>query len=350
MKNFEILSNPRKIYRRMLEDISQAKRSIYLETYIYHRDSVGVAFRNALIKKAKEGVKVYVLVDAWGSNVDKRFFRKLIRAGGNIKFFKEFQHVVRFFSKNHERNHRKLLIIDRKITYIGSINITSECLAWRELVLRIRDSIGHHFVESFKSTWNLSGQLTQKRIKRIFHKGFEILQDLPDDLISIARNRYLKLINHSKREILIETPYFIPPLRIRRALARAAKRGVKIQILLPNISDVKLADIMRNRYLGFLYKNNIKISYFMPGVLHSKLLIVDGKYFLLGSSNLDYRSFLQQHEINILGEDKMLAEDLREFFYSGMAKSKPFSYPAWKNRSSLVRIIELILRRIEKYL
>lgn len=334
----------------MLEDISQAKKSIYLETYIYGNDFVGRKFREALIKKAKMGVKVYVLIDAWGSNVDKRFFKKLIKNGGQVRFFKEIQHVIRFFSKNQERNHRKLLIIDREITYLGSINITAECLHWRELVLRVKDGISPHFADSFKTTWNLSGKLNPKRLKRIIHEGYEILQDLPTDLFSLARNKYLKLIKNAKREILIETPYFIPPLRIRRALAKAAKRGVKIKILLPYISDVKITDIIRNRYLGYLSKNKIDIHYFMPGILHSKLLIVDSEFFLLGSSNLDYRSFLYHHEINLFGKDKAISSKLREFFYSGIAKSKIFSREEWKHRSSFTRILEMGLRYIERYL
>jgi cardiolipin synthase len=347
--DYQLFSKPREVYRQMLKDIRHAKKSVYLETYIFGNDSVGKLFKNLLTRKAKQGVKIFLLIDSWGSKVDKNFFSKLIKNGGQVRFFKEIQYVLRFFSKNHERNHRKLLIIDKKITYVGSMNITAECLDWRELVIRIKGEISQHFVDSFRFTWNISGKLTKKRVKRIIHEGYEIMQDLPSDIFSIARSRYLKLIKSSRKEILIETPYFIPPLRIRRALARAAGRGVKIRILLPYISDVKLADIVRNRYLKFLFKHKIEIYYYLPGILHSKFIVVDGKSFVLGSSNLDYRSFLHHHEINLFGKDTKIAGDLRSFFYSGIKKSKHFDYNEWKARSSFTRALEIIFGQIERY-
>src|SRR3989344_6348799 len=137
MKSFEIIYNPKKIYKEMLKDIVSAKSSICLETYIYDKDKIGNRFLSALIKKAKEGVKIKLFIDAWGSTVKKDYFEKLIRLGGEVKFFREFRYVIRIFSKNHERNHRKLLIVDNKISYIGSANITASCLNWRELVIRL---------------------------------------------------------------------------------------------------------------------------------------------------------------------------------------------------------------------
>jgi cardiolipin synthase len=356
----------------MIEDIASAKKSIYLETYIFANDSIGKRFREALIKKAREGVKVRVLIDALGSGdnkfeisnflglsrtligphagVNKKYFKELIDAGGEVRFFKEIQYVLRIFSKNHERNHRKLLIIDDYLSYLGSINITKGCLGWRELVIRIEGYLSLHFRNSFLLYWRNWEGKADKDMKRMIHRGYEILHDLPGKTGDLTADKYIELINGAEKEILIETPYFIPPIRIRRAIYEAVKRGVIVKLLIPHRSDLGILDLARNRYLGRFYKNNVKIFYYLPRALHSKLLIVDDNFFLLGSSNLDYRSFLHDHEINLIGQNKQMLAELKKFYISGLSKSKPFDYSEWKQRSPLVRIKELFFRFIEDYL
>lgn len=371
MQNFKVLSKPREIYRKMLEDINQAKESIYLETYIYENDKIGEIFRKALIKKANEGVEVKILIDALGAGntreflhktfglkknlglgkgIDKKYFSKLEKSGGEIRFFKEIRYVFRIFGQNHERNHRKLLIIDNTISYLGSINITESGKNWRELVLRLEGSVSEHFRDSFMNHWKLSGKITKIKIRLMLHKGFEILQDLPADKKKLTAEKYLKLINSAKKEILIETPYFVPPITIRHALAKAVRRKVSVKLLIPCKSDLEILDLIRNRYLGRLYKKGIEIHYYTPDALHSKLLIIDDKFFLLGSSNLDYRSFIHDYEINLLGRDKKIISELRSFFNSGLKNSKLFSYYEWKSRSSFTKLAEMFVSLIENYL
>jgi len=366
---FHVFSSPKDLYEVMLKDIESAKKSIYLETYIYGRDEIGRKFRRALEKKAAQGVKVQVLIDAFGSGsfkngflknliknatgtekgLDKRYFYNLIKLGGEVRFFKEFRYVFRIFGQNHERNHRKLLIIDDNISYIGSANITSACLNWRELVLRLHGKISEHLSKSFINHWLIADNISVKKLKFIFHKSFEIIHDLPADARMLTASRYVKLINSAENEILIETPYFVPPIRIRNALARAVKRGVKIILLLPFKSDVTFLDILKNRYLGSLYRKGVNIYYFNKGILHSKLLLVDNKFFLLGSSNLDYRSFVHQHEINLFGTNKEIISCLRSFYKEGISKSKPFNYQEWKSRSSFIKVLEILSSLIDDY-
>lgn len=348
---FQIFSRPEEIYSRMLKDISGAKSSIYLETYIYDNDSVGSRFRELLIKKAKQGVKIKLLLDAWGSGADKNYFKNLIKLGAEVKFFRELRYVIKIFTKNHERNHRKLLLIDEKISYIGSANITKSCLKWRELVIRLQGPITEHFISSFNNSWNLSGKLNAKKIGSMIHSGYTIVQDLPSSLRRKrpSERKYIHLINGAKEKIKIETPYFVPSIRVRRALRRAAKRGVKITLILPEKSNHLLPDLIRNRYLGKLLKKRIKIFYFKPGLLHSKLLIIDDKFFLLGSSNLDYRSLKHQYEINLIGQDKKMILELKRYFYETLSKSRELKYDEWKNRSSFTRFLEVISSSIRKY-
>ena len=346
MKNFKILSEPRKIYAQMLLDISRAKKYIFLETYIYGNDFIGKKFRDLLAKKAEQGVKVHLLLDSWGSySVNKFFFDNLIKKGGKVKFFREIKYILPLFLANHERNHRKILVIDDETAYIGSANITSSCLNWREIVIRFQGPISSHFKDSFLNSWNYS---RIKKVESMLHKGFQIINDFPKK--RKGEKKYLQLIRGAQKSILIETPYFVPSIRLRRALSDAVSRGVDVKLILPHISDVKITDIIRNRYLGNLYKKGLKIFFFMPKILHSKLLIVDNKFFLLGSSNVDYRSFMHQFEINVIGKDPDLIKELERYYQKELKDCRSFNYKNWKNRSSFRVGIEILLHKIRKYL
>ena len=342
------MSEPEKVFREMLKDVRNAKREILLETYIYDDDKIGKKFLAELVKKAESGVRVRVLVDAWGSGVKRKFFRELVEAGGELRMFRELRYTWRWFNANHERNHRKLLIVDKEVCYLGSVNITASCLAWRELVLRIEGSLALRFRKSFNGSWKRFNLFSSKRIRHLVHEGFEIIQDSPMLRRGTTERNYKKLIRKAEKEISIETPYFIPSRGIRRAIRLAIKRGVKVKLLLPRKSDLGLVDVLRNRYLGKLYRDGVKIYYY-PKILHSKLLVVDEKFFLLGSSNLDYRSFRFQYEINLIGKDLDLILDLRKFFRLGLRDARVFNYKVWQKRHFFSRVGEKMLGSIREY-
>ena len=346
---YDVLSSPRSIYKKMLSDIRSAKREILLETYIYGKNAVGREFREALIKKALKGVKVKLLIDSWGSGVKKIFFKKLIDAGGEVRFFRELRYAFHFININHERNHRKLLVIDENISYIGSINITSFCLDWEELVLRIEGSLARVLKFSFRKAWKRFNLWESRKIKNIFHEGVEIIQDFPSMKYSFTERSYKKLIRKAKREIFIENPFLVPSIGIRKAFKKALARGVKIKMIIPKVSDVKLLDIFRERYTGKLNKMGFEIYHF-PRILHSKLRIVDDDFFLLSSSNLDYRSFKYQYEINLLGKNEAIVDSLKKIFYKNLRKSKTFNYVQWENRGIPRRLLERMIKPFKRYL
>ncbi len=345
---YKVISEPEKVFERMLGDIRNAKREIFLETYIYDNDVIGRRFLKELIAKARSGVKVRILVDAWGSSVKRKFFRELVEVGGKVRFFRELRYVWRWLNANHERNHRKLLLIDREIGYLGSMNITKNCLNWRELVLRIEGSLILKLRRSFLGSWKRFNLLRYQKVKKFLHEEFEIIQDSPMGSHRPTERSYKKLIRKSRKNVLIETPYFVPSPGVRRAIRLAIERGVRVKLILPRKSDLGLLDVLRNRYLGKLYRAGVKIYYY-PKVLHSKLLIVDEKFFLLGSSNLDYRSFRLQHEINLIGRDKILIGKLRRFFGSGLREAKKFDYEVWQRRHFFSRIGEKVLGWVREY-
>jgi len=353
MKEFSVFSDTKKTYQSMLKDIREAKKSVFLETYIYEKDDIGRKFRDLLIKKAKEGIEVKVLIDSWASNVDKDFFKKLVSVGGEVRFFREFRYVVRIFSKNHERNHRKLLLVDKEIAYLGSLNIMKEALDWRELVLKLKGPIAQDFESSFFQSWEIYGKFTKVKMKNLIHKGFEIIPDKPSNIYRPVEKRYKTLIRFAKEQILMETPYFVPSRRIKRAIMGASRRGVKVILIVPKVSDVKPVDILSNRYFGKLYKSGVQIFYYNSKdhqkILHSKLLIVDNKVFILGSSNVDYRSFIHNYELNLLGRNREIVRELKRHFQETLSKCERFNYAQWRSRSSFSKMLEMFLGWIREY-
>jgi cardiolipin synthase len=350
MKEFTLFSNPKELYQQMIKDILNAKKRVYLETYIYDDDKIGRAFRRALGKKAKEGVEVKLLLDAWGSTAKKHFFSEIISLGGEVRYFRQLRYLLWVIKKNHERNHRKLLVVDNNIAYVGSTNITSSCLNWRELSIRMTGGIANHFTASFLKSWGLHTTYIAERIENTLHKGFEIMHDVPAYKHRITELKYIELIDHAKKSILIETPYFVPSEKIIIAFYRAIRRGVRVIIVVPYLSDVRVVDIARNIYFGELFERGVILKYYKKKTLHSKLLIVDDDFFLLGSSNVDYRSFIHQYEINLLGIDKELISRLKEHYRETLNGCIDFNYTEWRSRSKFKIVLERIVNWFERYL
>ncbi len=344
--DYKLFDVPMNFYESMLEDIRQAAHYIYLEVYKYYDDSIGNRFREALIKKARQGVEVRLLIDSWGSGVSEAYFVELIKAGGKVRFFTKIKFFIDFFTKNHRRNHRKFLIIDDVITYIGSANINDYCMNWREMMLRIKGDLA----VSFKKVFNLDFRIYNKYfyeknayIRLIRHDDFEIVRDVPSITKKRINKKFIHLIKNAGKDIFIETPYFLPGYFLRRALTEASKRGVKVTVILPKHSDIRLVDLLRNKYLGPLHLQNINFLYYTISNLHAKAMLIDGNIWAIGSPNFDYRSFRYMHEIVLIGKQEEVARQLNKHIELTIAESEPFSYEQWLNRNRLQRFVEWLL-------
>jgi cardiolipin synthase A/B len=338
--------DPLKFYNAMLDDIEQAKSYIYLETYRFNNDSIGLRFRDALVRKSREGVEIKVLMDSWGTSLPASFFAELDTGNAEVRYFQKIKLFWDFFTKNHRRNHRKLLIIDDQITYIGSANLTDYSLNWRESVIRLRSDIALQFRKVFMQHFEMYDKYVfekQLRIRKITHGKFEIYRDVPSLTKQRIRKRYIELIQTANREIVIETPYFLPSFYLRKALTDAARRGVDVKVIMPLHSDVGLIDVLRNRYLGGLHKNGLKLFFYQPHNLHAKVLMIDREVFSIGSPNFDYRSFRFQHEIVLIGDEWNACEQIMEHIDQTLQNSVPFSYELWSKRSALQKFFEWII-------
>lgn len=351
MQNYQLFTDNAELYKAMLNDIALAKKSVYLETYIFGNDEIGKNFRDFLIKKAQAGLDIKIVIDDFGSEVKESFFSELIKAGGQIKFFYKFEYTYRLFSKNNNRDHRKLLIIDGQIVYLGSSNIKKRHNAWHELNIRLNDEIAEYFAGIFLDNFRIAD-------KRLFLKKyhtapirsglFEIIRDVPSIKLKKIRKRMIELIRQAEKQILIETPYFLPDKKFRRALKSAARRNVQIIIILPKKSDVLIVDLARNHYLGLMHKNGIRIYFYTPTVLHSKFIVIDDNAFTLGSANINYRSLFTEFEINLFGWDKTIVSDLKKIFFNDLQYTEIFSYKKWLSRPRVQKFLERILGKGRK--
>ncbi len=345
-KDAELFDNNLLLYASMLKDIESAKKYIYLETYRINNDAIGEQFRDALAAKCKEGVEVKLLLDSWGTSPSETFFSPIIINGGNVRFFKKLKFFIDFFTKNHRRNHRKLLLIDNKITYIGSSNYSSYSLGWRESVLRIEGDITYYFRRCFLDSYKIYRKYHFNKFafkKTIKIGDYQIIQDIPSIYHQRIRKKHTEMITKAKKEILIETPYFLPGFKLRKALMDAGERGVDVRIMVPKNSDVMLVDILRNKYLGMFYKKNVKLLFYKPNNLHAKLLLIDNETFSVGSPNFDYRSFRYQYEITLIGSHEKTNQAIREHISKTMIDCEEFNYQKWKSRPRIEKILEWLL-------
>jgi cardiolipin synthase len=345
--NFQLFSDPWQYYRKMLEDIAAAQSSIYLETFRVGNDVIGERFRDQLTQAAQRGIKVKLLIDYWGgSQVRNEFFHKLIDAGGEVRFFKKIKYNFDFFTRSHRRNHRKLLLIDDTITYIGSSNITGYNLNWRESVLRLQNGITVPLKKLFLQDFKIYNRYLFSKanlVKSVRYEDFEIVRDIPLITQKKINNKFIHYIKKAEKSIDIETPYFLPGFMLRKNLMEAARRGVQVRIFLPKKSDVHLVDILRNKYLGPLAKSGIRFLFYEPNNLHAKLFLVDKKVFAIGSSNFDYRSFRYMFEIMLFGSRKEIAEAIYHHVEETKRLTTPFVYEQWKNRPPIERFFEWLL-------
>jgi len=343
LRKSELFDDPLRFYNAMINDIRNAKKYIYLETYKYGNDPIGMKFRDELTKKAKQGVEVKVMIDSWGAYVNKNFFSELFKYGGELRFFKKINVSINFFTKSHRRNHRKLLIIDDTIVYIGSANISNYAIVWREGVLRMENQIAILFKKLFLDNYALFNKYFYDKLvatKIIKYKEYEIIRDVPTTVIQPTKKKYLELIKQAKEEIIIETPYFLPGSFVRKALIDAAKRGVKVKVITPKHSDVGIVDTLRSRYIGDLYRNKVEFIFYLPYNLHAKIFLADNKYFIIGTSNFDYRSFRFQHEINLFGNNRSIITQIAEHIKGTIADSEAFNYNNWLKRPLIEKFFE----------
>ena len=345
---YHLFSEPLRYYNQMIEDIEGARKYVYIETFRVGKDVIGDRFRKALTRKAKEGVEVRLLIDYWGAgSINHEYFSKLIKNGGIVRFFEKIKYNTDIFTRGHKRNHRKLLLIDDDISWIGSSNLTGYNMNWRESVLRIKSGgMTFTFTKLFMQDFRIYNKYIFNKAyhtRLVRYKEFDIIRDAPSITVKRVNQRFIKLIKNARQRIVIETPYFLPGFLLRKALVDTAKRGVEITVILPNQSDVNLIDVLRNKYLGPLHRGGIQFLFYKPNNLHAKLMLVDDTQFAIGSSNFDYRSFRYMYEIMLFGNEQKISEQINNHIQKTISDSIPFDAEKWNSRPLINKFFEWLL-------
>nr|WP_202049357.1 cardiolipin synthase [Bacillus glycinifermentans] len=353
----ELLTDGRQKFDRLLRDIENAKDHIHLQYYIYKGDQIGKKLRDALIKKAKEGVEVRVLYDELGSRrLRKSFFKELKKAGGYVEVF--FPSRFRFINlRMNYRNHRKLVIIDGFIGYVGGFNVGDEYLGlnpafgyWRDTHLRIKGTAVHSIQTRFILDWNQASHRHDITYKpNLFPEcgshgniGMQIVTSGPDSEWEQIKNGYIKMISNAKRSILIQTPYFIPDASLLDALRIACLSGVDVRIMIPNKPDHPFVYWATLSYIGELLKAGASVFIYDNGFIHAKTIVVDEEISSVGTANIDMRSFKLNFEVNAFLYDEEIARNLVLSFVNDLQVSKELTYEDYQNRSRSIRFKEAI--------
>ena len=347
--NYKFYSSSALWYDDLLQDINNAKKYVYLETFRIYNDEVGKKLTNALIDSHIKGVKVRVLADWWGTGTNNACIQSMIQAGVEVRLFKKFIPSIFLFARNHRRDHRKIIAIDDKISYIGSANFTEYCTKWRESILRIEGKMSmickKIFIDNFK-IYNkdiMHPSIRKASRRTIRYNDFFFIREVPSVFSQRIKKNYIILIQRAKQSITIETPYFLPGYRIYKELVQAIKRGVNVKILIPRTSDMKIVDFVRESLIEKLYKKGAKILYYNYGNLHSKLLSIDDEIFSIGSANMDHRSFKYMFEIALIGSDPIVNSLVNEHIFHTETMSNEFDIQKEKNRPIFRRFLSLII-------
>ncbi|HEV2692727.1 MAG TPA: phosphatidylserine/phosphatidylglycerophosphate/cardiolipin synthase family protein [Verrucomicrobiae bacterium] len=306
----------------MLAAIAAARTSIDLEFYIFADDVIGREFLSALVHSAQRGVKVRALVDSYGSfTLPGKFFQSLITAGGEVRFFNPLR-----FNRFGVRDHRKLLICDHHTVFTGGANIANEydgngvTKGWLDLMLKIEsaplaNALAHEFAQIYNSADFKQGRLRKLRIFRQIRRhstSAEILSIRPGRGASSYQRALYGDLQHASSADMI-TPYFLPSHKLRRQLQKIVRRGGKVRLILPKLSDVPVSRAAGMVYYPRLLKAGIEIYEYQPQILHMKLYRVDDKVFA-GSSNFDFRSFNLNYELMLRFTDKPAIDSAKEIF------------------------------------
>jgi cardiolipin synthase len=339
-------------------EIKNAKTRIHLSTYILSADAVGREIVKLLVEKAKEGVEVRLLLDAVGSwGTPTRLCRPLIRAGGKVARFNPVFPMQGKGSANW-RNHRKIAIFDSRVAIIGGQNIGLNYMGLRPSRQRFRDcsfliegpavsAMECIFIADWCQSTNESpesfAEVLKIRNPSVGPVNIEVISSGPDCENDPLWERYIQLITEAKSSVTIVTPYFIPDPTLFKRLIHSARMGKKIRIIIPRRSDHILLDFARRWYLRRLKEVGAEIYFFKKDVLHAKLFISDDEKVVVGSANLDMRSFFFNYEIGAQISDKEALRPIHEYIASLIAESSLYSEDLYqRSRTWTGRFLEAI--------
>ncbi|MFC5713175.1 cardiolipin synthase [Thalassorhabdus alkalitolerans] len=352
-------------FASLLKDIEQAKDHIHLQYYIFRNDGLGGQIIDALAKKAEEGVKVRVLYDDMGSRLlTKKDFKAMTQAGGEVGIF--FPSRIPFINlRLNYRNHRKLVIIDGEIGYVGGFNVGDEYLGlskkfgyWRDTHLKLKGEAVNAIQTRFILDWNQASKSAsinyQDRYfppkKTAGDVAAQIVSSGPDSEWEQIKNGYIKMIHSARKSIYIQTPYFIPDASLLDTLRIAALSGKDVSIMIPNKPDHPFVYWATYSYIFEMLKAGARVFIYEKGFIHAKTLVVDGKVSSVGTANIDVRSFRLNFEVNAFLYNAQTSKELALAFENDIKDSRELTKELYAKRSVWIKFKESIARLLSPIL
>lgn len=360
----QIFTSGQEKFEALLKDIAAAESYINIQYYIFADDKIGRRVRQALMDKARQGVTVRVMYDSVGSAwTSRRFFEELRKAGAIVH---PFQRVILplFATRINWRNHRKLCVIDGKIGYIGGMNVADRYIdpgkgrLWRDTHLRVEGPVVRSLQYSFAVDWTFNGQpliedefpAEQGKANDTEGLGMQLLTSGPTLQWANVAMLFIKAIGNAKRRVFLQTPYFLPTDALLKTLQTAALSGVDVRVMVPKSSDSRMLDFASASYFAECMQSGIKFYFYKPGMMHSKMLLVDDEFVSLGSTNFDFRSFECNYESNIQIYSKTFNEQMAGVFMDDLKDCDRVDQDKWRHRSKANRIIESLVRLLSPIL
>lgn len=353
----EVFVNGKEKYSALLADIRDAVSTIHLLYFIIRNDRFGRHLLSMLEEKARQGVRVRLLYDDGGSFfTSDELFRPLVKAGGQVKRF--FPIRLGYYLRANYRNHRKIVVIDGRVGYLGGMNIGEEYMGtdvanqipWRDSHLRMKGEIVHDLQARFLADWQFAGGTIGDDENTLFSEcdraGEAVVQLIssgPYQKASAIKWNYLRMLYGAKESVWLQTPYFVPDESFLEGIRVAVASGVEVRILLSAHSDNRFAQRVSVSYAEELWKLGVEIAFY-PGFLHSKMGIVDGRIVTLGTSNLDRRSFTLNFETNAILYDQTIAYQCKGFFLDDWDRSRKMRSQADWSRSIFLKGEESVWR------
>lgn len=354
----DILKNGYEFFPSLLADIRQAKSHIHMAMYIFADDALGRLVADALIDKVREGVEVRVVYDDVGCwNVKHRFFERMREEGIEAVAFMPV-HFPQFTSKVNYRNHRKIIVIDGQVGYIGGMNIALRYAngKWRDTMLRVTGGGVYALQRAFLVDWYFVDRSLLS--DRKFYPPIADDQPANDTLSQVVTSGpvtpypeimqgYVRIILGARRYLYLETPYFLPNDSVFFALKTAALAGVDVRVLCPLHSDARFVEWASRSYLREAVAAGVQVSLYKSGFLHSKLLVCDDAISTCGSTNLDFRSFENNFEANIFFYGEDVALRMKDVFLEDMEQSVLLTdVPERMSKKMTVRLWESLTRML----
>ena len=350
------------IMQALMRDISRARHHIHLEFYIFEDDAVGRLVRDLLVDKARQGVEVRLLYDDVGSwDVPNGFYDRMRSEGIEVRGFLKVRFPL-FTSKVNYRNHRKVAVIDGRTGFIGGMNIAERYLkglsfgAWRDTHLRIEGPAVYGLQSNFLLDWFFveNSLLTaSKYYPASTLAGTALVQTVTSEPVGEWRaimQGLVLAITSAKRYFYIQTPYFMPNEPILSALQTAALAGVDVRLMIPARSDSRLTHLGSMSYLEDVLKAGVKVFFYEKGFLHSKMMVSDDMLSTVGSTNMDFRSFEHNFEINAFVYDEQTAWYVKERFLLDQRDSRPVRLKEWRERPFGEKFKESVARLLSPLL